>query len=86
MQTSIEEGNTGEAEEKRLEWKQVVTYELKTLDKNLSNLENKIGVFEEIDESGSPRLNIPTVAVLKYEIKEKFDTVSENRENWDGSQ
>ena len=78
MQTSIDEGNTGEAEKKHLEWEQAVTDELKTLDENLSDLENKIGVFdEEEDETGSPKLNIPTAAVLKYEINEKYNSLSE---------
>ena len=80
MQTSMDEGNTGEAEKKRLEWEQAVTDELKTLDENLSDLENKIRVFDEEDETGSPKLNIPTAAVLKYEINEKCNSLSEGLE------
>ena len=81
IQSSINEEEIYSIEKKRIEWEQAVTDELKLLDEKQTEFENKLGVEEELDELGSPKLRLPTVAIFKHQINEKFDALATSVEN-----
>ena len=82
MQSSINEEEINPIEKKRVECELAVIDELKILDEKQTKLRSKLGSFdEELDETGSPKLGVPTVAIFKHQINEKFDALSTSVEN-----
>ena len=78
MQALLDNEIENAMERKSFEWKQAVTEELRLLDKRQSNLKSMLeGENEGNDATESPKLRATLVAIIRNEINEKYDALTQ---------
>ena len=79
IQASFDNETENNMDRKRFEYEQTVTEELRLLDERQSSLENMLeGVDEGNDATQSPQLGATFVAIIRNEINEKYDMLTQS--------